>query len=98
MNKKLDMTYEKFKALSTALEEEFGEVLFDGKDTMSVKVHIFGCSGIWITILNVEEEDCWSTCIELREANGKLWERHLADLDGQKQNMDDFIQKFLSRR
>ena len=92
------MTYEKFKALSTALEEEFGEVLFDGKDTMSVKVHIFGCSGIWITILNVEEEDCWSTCIELREANGKLWERHLADLDGQKQNMDDFIQKFLSRR
>lgn len=78
------MTYEKFKALSTALEEEFseGEVLFDGKDTISVKVHIFGCSGIWITILNVEEEDCWSTCIELREANGKLWERHLADLDG----------------
>lgn len=38
MNKKLDMTYEKFKALSTALEEEFGEVLFDGKHTISVKV------------------------------------------------------------
>ena len=35
------MTYEKFKDLSTALEEEDG----------------------------------WSTCIELREANGKLWER-----------------------
>ena len=51
------MTYEKFKALSTALKEEFpeGEVLFDGKNTISVKVYIFGCSGIWITILNVEE-------------------------------------------
>ena len=33
------MTYEKFKALSTALEEEDG----------------------------------WSTCIELREVNDKLW-------------------------
>ena len=47
------MTYEKFKALSTALEEDFGAVLFDGKDTISVKVYIFGCSGIWITIFNV---------------------------------------------
>ena len=98
MNKKLDMTYEKFKALSTALEEDFGEVLFDGKDTISVKVYIFGCSGIWITILNVEEEDCWSTCIELREANGRLWERHLADLEGQEQELNCFIREFLSRR
>ena len=89
------MTYEKFKALSTALEEEFGEVLFDGKDTISVKVHIFGCSGIWITILNVEEEDCWSTCIELREANGRLWERHLADLEGWEQELNCFIREFL---
>ena len=87
------MTYEKFKALSKALEEECpqGEVLFDGKDTISVKVHIFGCSGIWITILNEEEEDGWSTCIELREANGKLWERHLADLEGQKQYLEDLF-------
>lgn len=92
------MTYEKFKALSTALEEEFGEVLFDGKDTISVKVHIFRCSGIWITILNVEEEDSWSTCIELREANGKLWERHLADLKGWEQQLDCYIREFLSRR
>ena len=64
MNKKLDMTYEKFKALSTALEEE----------------------------------DCWSTCIELREAKGRLWERHLADLEGQEQELDCFIREFLSRR
>ena len=92
------MTYEKFKALSTALEEDFGEVLFDGKDTISVKVYIFGCSGIWITILNVEEEDCWSTCIELREANGKLWERHLADLKGWEQQLDCFIREFLRGR
>lgn len=94
------MTYEKFKALSTALEEEFpkGEVLFDGKDTISVKVYIFGCPGIWITIWNEEEEDGWSTCIELREANGQLWERHLADLEGKKQNLDCFIREFLSSR
>ena len=92
------MTYEKFKALSTALEEEFGEVLYDGKDTISVKVHIFGCSGIWITILNLEEEDSWSTCIELREANGRLWERHLADLEGWEQQLNCFIREFLSRR
>ena len=89
------MTYEKFKALSTALEEEFGEVLYDGKDTISVKVHIFRCSGIWITILNVEEEDCWSTCIELREANGKLWERQWGALEGQKQDLEDFNGTFL---
>ena len=94
------MTYEKFKALFAALKEEFpeGEVLFDGKNTISVKVHIFGCSGIWITILNVEEEDCWSTCIELREAKGRLWERHLADLEGWKQELNCFIREFLSRR
>ena len=48
------MTYEKFKALSTALEEE----------------------------------DCWSTCIELREANGKLWERQWGALEGQKQDLN----------
>ena len=58
------MTYEKFKALSTALEEE----------------------------------DCSSTCIELREANGRLWERHLADLEGWEQELDCFIREFLSRR
>ena len=45
------MRPEVFTALFAALEEEFpeGEVLFDGKDTISVKEHIFGCSGIWIT-------------------------------------------------
>ena len=94
------MTYEKFKALFAALKEEFpeGEVLFDGKNTISVKVYIFRCSGIWIAILNEEEEDCWSTCIELREAKGRLWERHLADLEGQEQQLDCFIREFLSRR
>lgn len=55
------MTYEKFKALSTALEEE----------------------------------DCWSTCIELREANGKLWERQWGALEGQKQDLEDFNGTFL---
>ena len=94
------MTQEQFAALYAALKEEYpgDEVLFDGKDAISVKVHIFGCSGIWFTILHEEEEDGWSTCIELREASGRLWERHMADLEGQKQNMDDFIQEFLSRR
>ena len=55
------MTYEKFKALSTALEEE----------------------------------DCWSTCIELREANGKRWERQWGALEGQKQDLEDFNGTFL---
>ena len=55
------MTYEKFKALSTALEEEDG----------------------------------WSTCIELREANGKLWERQWGALEGQKQDSEDFNGTFL---
>lgn len=91
------MCPEVFTALFAALEEEFpqGEVLFDGKDTISVKVHIFGCSGIWITIWNEEEEDGWSTCIELREASGRLWERHLADIECQRQGMEDFIETFL---
>lgn len=91
------MTYEKFKALSTALEEEFpeGEVLFDGKDTISVKAHIFGCSGIWITILNEEEGESWSTCIDLKDACGRLWERQWAALEGQKQDLEDFIGTFL---
>ena len=94
------MTQEQFAVLYAALKEEHpgDEVLFDGKDTISVKVHIFGCSGIWITILNEEEGESWSTCIDLKDACGRLWERHLADLEGQKQNMDDFIQEFLSRR
>lgn len=65
---------------------------------ISVKAHLFGCSGIWFTILNEEEEDGWSTCIELREAIGKLWERHLADLEGREQHFDCFIREFLSRR
>ena len=55
------MTYEKFKALSTALEEE----------------------------------DCWSTCIELREAIDKLWEGQRAALEGQKQDLEDFNGTFL---
>ena len=55
------MTYEKFKALSTALEEEDG----------------------------------WSTCIELREANGKLWERQWGALEGQKQDLEDVNGIFL---
>ena len=55
------MTYEKFKALSTALEEE----------------------------------DCWSTCIELREANGKLWESRWGALEGQKQDLENFNGIFL---
>lgn len=94
------MTQEQFAALYAALKEEYpgDEVLFDRKDTISVKAQLFGCSGIWITILNVEEEDCWSTCIELMEANGRLWERHLADLEGQEQQLDCFIREFLSRR
>ena len=55
------MTYEKFKALSTALEEEDG----------------------------------WSTCIELREVIDKLWEGQWDALEGQKQDLEDFNGTFL---
>ena len=55
------MTYEKFKALSTALEEEDG----------------------------------WSTCIELREAIDKLWEGQWGALEGHKQDLEDFNGTFL---
>ena len=55
------MTYEKFKALSTALEEEDG----------------------------------WSTCIELREAIDKLWKGQWGALEGQKQDLEDFNGTFL---
>ena len=91
------MTQEQFAALYTALKEEYpgDEVLFDGKDTISVKAQLFGCSGIWFSILNEEEEDGWSTCIELREANGKLWEGQWGALEGQKQDLEDFNGTFL---
>ena len=94
---KVDYDARTIRGAVSALKEEYpwDEVLFDGKDTISVKVHIFRCSGIWITILNVEEEDCWSTCIELREANGKLWERQWGALEGQKQDLEDFNGTFL---
>lgn len=94
---KVDYDAGTIRGAVSALKEEYpwDEVLFDGKDTISVKVHIFRCSGIWITILNVEEEDCWSTCIELREANGKLWERQWGALEGQKQDLEDFNGTFL---
>ena len=94
---KVDYDAGTIRGAVSALKEEYpwDEVLFDGKDTISVKVHIFRCSGLWITILNVEEEDCWSTCIELREANGKLWERQWGALEGQKQDLEDFNGTFL---
>ncbi|MBR6415870.1 MAG: hypothetical protein IKS22_07170 [Bacteroidales bacterium] len=91
------MRQEQFAALSAYLKERFpeGDVLFVRKDTISVKAHIFGCSGIWITILNDEGGDGWSTCIDLKEAGGTLWERQIADLEGQKQHLEDFICEFL---
>ena len=94
---KVDYDAGTIRGAVSAIKEEYpwDEVLFDGKDTISVKVHIFRCSGLWITILNVEEEDCWSTCIELREANGKLWERQWGALEGQKQDLEDFNGTFL---
>ena len=45
--------------------------------------------------LNEEEEDGWSTCIELREAIDKLWEGQWGALAGQKQDLEDFNGTFL---
>ena len=43
----------------------------------------------------LEEEDGWSTCIELREVNDKLWKGQWGALEGQKQDLEDFNGTFL---
>ena len=82
------MTKENFEALYSALKEELpeGDVHYDGVDTIPVKVDIFMCSGIFIGIMNNEKEGYWTTFIEMKAANGRLWERQLAELEGQKQD------------
>ena len=94
---KVDYDAGTIRGAVSALKEEYpgDEVLFDGKDTISVKAQLFGCSGIWFSILNEEEEDGWSTCIELREAIDKLWEGQWGALEGQKQDLEDFNVTFL---
>lgn len=91
------MTQERFAALYRALKDEYPgyEFQYDGKDTISVRSFIFMCSGIWICILNEEDDDgdepSWSTCIELKGANGRLWERQLNDIISQWQSIDELI-------
>ena len=94
---KVDYDAGTIRGAVSALKEEYpgDEVLFDGKDTISVKAQLFGCSGIWFSILNEEEEDGWSTCIELREVNDKHWKGQWGALEGQKQDLEDFNGTFL---
>ena len=90
------MTQERFAALYRALTEKFPEYEFqyDGRDTISVQAYIFMCRGIWISILNEEgvgDVSSWSTCIELKSANGMLWDRQLDDIISQRQSIDALI-------
>lgn len=90
------MTQERYATLYRALTDKYPEYGFqyDGKDTISVPVHIFMCSDIWISILNEDDdgdEPSWSTCIELKGANGRLWERQLNVIISQWQSIDELI-------
>lgn len=78
------MTHEEFKQLYEVLDyANPGEYEYDGEDIIST--HIY--KGIWVTIINDvqnEGKDSWSDCYDLRNANGKLWERHVLDLQGKR--------------
>ena len=78
------MTREEFNKLYDLLElANPGEYEYNGEDTISNEVR----RGIWISINNLEDtqgKDSWSDCYDLRNANGKLWERHVLDLQGKR--------------
>lgn len=94
------MTHEAFKHLFEILSVRHPEQGFqyDGKNTISSKFPIFGCSGIWINIRNdtsIDADDYWSTSICLKNANGELWDRHIADLTAEMSRIDEIICKAL---
>lgn len=78
------MTREEFKKLYETLElANPGEYEYNGEDTISNEVR----RGIWVSIYNdsqAEGKDSWGYCYELRNANCKLWERHISDLQGKR--------------
>ena len=78
------MTREEFKKLYDLLElANPGEYEYNGEDTISNEVR----RGIWVSIINLKDtqgKDSWSDCYDLRNANGKLWERHVLDLQGKR--------------
>lgn len=84
------MTHEEFKKLYDLLElANPGEYEYDGKDVISTHVY----KGIWVSICNyvytdgedyTEGKHSWSDCYDLRNANGKRWERHVLDLQGKR--------------
>lgn len=84
------MTQEKFAHLYQVLTDKYPGYGFqyDGKDTISVPVCIFLCYGIWIRVLNDEP---LSTYIELKDANGSLWERQLNDIVSQWRSVEELI-------
>lgn len=84
------MTREEFKKLYDLLElANPGEYEYDENDVISTHVY----KGIWVSIYNyvyTEGEDhtegkhSWSDCYDLRNANGRLWERHILDVQGKR--------------
>lgn len=95
------MTQEKFAALHKVLMEKYPEhgFQYDGKNTISVPASVFMTNGIWISVLNDEQEidddASWITCLDLKDANGALWERQLNDLDGQRQAVEECVEECL---
>ena len=77
-------TSEAFNKLYDLLElANPGEYEYNGEDIISNEVR----RGIWVSIINLEDtqgKDSWSDCYDLRNANGKLWERHVLDLQGKR--------------
>ena len=97
------MKQEKFAALYEALKENYPEYdfQFDGKNTITAPASVFMTSGIWISAFN-DEMECddasWSVCLDLKEANGQLWERQLNDLDGQRQAVVECVETCIKIR
>lgn len=89
------MTQDEFKHLYDVLAENNpGEYEYDGDAVISTHI----CKGIWVDIVNdagSEGKDSWSTCYDLRNANGKLWERHVLDLEGKKQDIEEEVSRAL---
>lgn len=96
------MNHEEFAHLFEILSIRHPEEGFqyDGKDTISTRFPIFGFNGIWINIGNdqsIDTDDYWSTSICLKNANGQLWERHIADLAAEIRRIDELISKAIFR-
>jgi len=87
------MNQEIFKKLYETLSENnpTGEFEYNGDDIISHEIR----KGIWLNILNHsddEDKDAWGWYYELRNANAKLWDRHISEIDEKRQNITEYVQ------